>query len=188
MNSETPRSSLLQTRVPPDLRAQLEAVAADAGLTPSSLLRLLIENAVAGEDPPAEPAGRRSRARREGKVTVRLATDVQTDLEIEAKGQGLTVSTWAAALLSARMRSAPQLAKSQRRQTLRGFRQLHGMAVNVNQIAQALNRGVLTEAGAELTAQEVRRLNDEVARLRQELRLFASGQYKFQVPGAGAVE
>jgi len=170
------------TYLAPERHARLSALAAEQGQTVSVFLSRLIELVLEEQAPQETPVTRRSRARREGKVTVRLAEDVRTALDTEAKGQGVTVSTWAATLLSARMRSAPQMPKNQRRQTIRGFRQLHGMAVNVNQIAYALNRGVLTGAGAELTAQEVRRLSDAVAELRRELRLFASGRYQFQVP------
>ncbi len=183
MNSEGPKSTLLQTRVPLDLRAKLEAVAEEAGLTPSRLLRLLIENAVAGEEAPAEPARRRSRARREGKVTVRLAEDVRSDLEAEAKGQGVTVSTWAAVLLAARMRGSPQPVKGERRAIQAAYRQLRGLATNVNQIAYALNRGVLTGAGAALTRDEVAGLRNDIADLRSVVSTYAAGRLTFQSAG-----
>ncbi|MGY9046468.1 MAG: hypothetical protein ACKVKF_05220 [Rhodobacterales bacterium] len=79
-------------------------MAEGAGLTTSGLLRLLLETVTEDADTPSAPPRLASKARREGKVTVRLAEDVRAKLETEARGQGVAVSTWAATLLSARMR------------------------------------------------------------------------------------
>ena len=113
-------------------------------------------------------------------MTVRLAADVRQDLEEEAQSQGVTASTWAAALLSARMRNAPQMVAGERRGVRAAYRQLRGLAVNANQIAYALNRGVLTGAGAELTKAEVEILRQDVAKLRMALSVYAEGRFRFQ--------
>jgi antitoxin component of RelBE/YafQ-DinJ toxin-antitoxin module len=47
----TQKTSLVQTRVSPEVRAKLEAVAGEAGLTVSGLLRLMIHYVV-GDDTP----------------------------------------------------------------------------------------------------------------------------------------
>ena len=178
------KTETVKTRVPPDLRASLEGVAEEAGLTTSGLLRLLIENVTEDADTPSAPPRLASRARLDGKVTVRLAEDVRAKLETEARGQGVAVSTWAATLLSARLRQAPQAVGRERRGIQRAFRQLRGLAVNVNQIAYALNRGVLTGAGADLTHAEVAALRDEVAVLRKALSAYAGGRFRFQTSRA----
>ncbi|WP_143520748.1 plasmid mobilization relaxosome protein MobC, partial [Puniceibacterium antarcticum] len=81
-------------------------------------------------------------------------------------------------------RQAPQAVGRERRGIQKAFRQLRGLAVNVNQIAYALNRGVLTGAGADLTHAEVAALRDEVAVLRKALSAYAGGRFRFQTSGA----
>ena len=166
------------TYLPPDRHAQLAALAASEGQTVSVLLGRLIGLAL--DEAAAPPSRPTSRARREGKVTVRLAADVRQDLEEEARSQGVTASTWAAALLSARMRNAPQMVAGERRGVRAAYRQLRGLAVNANQIAYALNRGVLTGAGADLTKAEVEILRQDVAKLRMALSVYAEGRFRFQ--------
>jgi hypothetical protein len=168
------------TYLPPDRHAQLAALAASEGQTVSVLLGRLISLALDGDEAAPPPSRPTSRARREGKVTVRLAADVRQDLEEEAQSQGVTASTWAAALLSARMRNAPQMVAGERRGVRAAYRQLRGLAVNANQIAYALNRGVLTGAGAELTKAEVEILRQDVAKLRMALSVYAEGRFRFQ--------
>ncbi|EAU44335.1 hypothetical protein R2601_07443 [Salipiger bermudensis HTCC2601] len=168
------------TYLPPDRHAQLAALAASEGQTVSVLLGRLIGLALDGDEAAAPPSRPTSRARREGKVTVRLAADVRQDLEEEARSQGVTASTWAAALLSARMRNAPQMVAGERRGVRAAYRQLRGLAVNANQIAYALNRGVLTGAGADLTKAEVEILRQDVAKLRMALSVYAEGRFRFQ--------
>lgn len=169
-----------KTYLPPERHAQLEALAASEGQTVSVLLGRLI-GLVLDEDETAPPPSRPlTRARREGKVTVRLAADVKQELEEEARSQGVTASTWAAALLSARMRNAPQMVSGERRGVRAAYRQLRGLAVNANQIAYALNRGVLTGAGADLTKAEVEGLRQDIANLRRALSVYAEGRFQFQ--------
>lgn len=53
----TPKSDIVKARVPPEVRAKLEAVAEEAGLTVSGLLRVLIDGVVEGvEAPTAMPS------------------------------------------------------------------------------------------------------------------------------------
>ena len=169
-----------KTYLPPDRHAQLAALAASEGQTVSVLLGRLIGLALDGDEAAPPPSPPTSRARREGKVTVRLAADVRQELEEEARSQGVTASTWAAALLSARMRNAPQMVVGERRGVRAAYRQLRGLAVNANQIAYALNRGVLMGAGADLTKAEVEGLRQDVAKLRMALSVYAEGRFRFQ--------
>lgn len=183
----TEKSVVVHARVPPEIRARLEGLAVEAGLHLSGVLRALIDDAVRDASQ-AKAAPLPSRARREGKVTVRLAADVRDGLEREAKGQGVSLSTWTAAVIGARARHAPQPVPSERRTIQAAFRQLRGLAVNVNQIAYALNRGVLTGAGAELTREEVAALRQDVSALREVLRAYAAGRLSFQAPRGGGDE
>ena len=173
----TPKSDIVKARVPPEVRAKLEAVAEEAGLTVSGLLRVLIDGVVEGVEAPTVMP---SRSRREGKLTARLPLDVRQKIEDEARSQGVTASTWVSVLLSARMRNAPQIVPGERRGVRAAYRQLRGLAVNANQIAYALNRGVLTGAGADLTKAEVEGLRQDIAKLRMALSVYAEGRFQFQ--------
>lgn len=173
----TPKSDIVKARVPPEVRAKLETVAEEAGLTVSGLLRVLINGVVDGvEAPTAMP----SRSRREGKLTARLPLDVRQKIEDEARSQGVTASTWVSILLSARMRNAPQMVSGERRGVRAAYRQLRGLAVNTNQIAHALNRGVLTGSGANLAKAEVEGLRQDIEQLRRALSAYAEGRFQFQ--------
>ncbi|MBT9385650.1 plasmid mobilization relaxosome protein MobC [Pseudooceanicola sp. CBS1P-1] len=160
--------------------ALLAAMAEAQGQTVSGLLGNIVRLVLDGEDHPETHRPLPTRARREGKVTVRLVEDVRERLAAEAQAQGVPPSTWAAALLSARIRKAPQMVAGERRGVRAAYRQLRGLAVNANQIAHALNRGVLTGAGAELTKAEVERLRADISDLRKALSTYAEGRFKVQ--------
>lgn len=172
-----PKSKLAGTVLTPERHAQLKAAAAAQDLTVSSFLGRLIDIVLEEEEAPA-PKSLPSKSRREGKVTARLPRDVREDLEKEAKRNGVTASSWVAAILQTRYRKAPYMLNSERRGVNRAFRQLRGLSVNVNQIAYALNRGVLTGAGADLTREELMKFRDDVADLRKALSAYAGGRYK----------
>ncbi|MEW2915188.1 hypothetical protein [Leisingera sp. JC11] len=167
--------------LPPDRHAQLAAVAEANEQTVSAFLGQLIDIVLGQEESPAEPQRPSSRSRREGKVTVRLASGARDILSEEAARSGVTPSTWAANLLTARLRAAPQPPARDRRRFMAGLRQIHGLATNVNQIAYVMNRGVFTGDSYALARNEVAQLRGEVAELRQQVRDFARGQLAFQL-------
>ncbi len=171
------KKKLLKAYLPPEQADRFAAICAAEGLSASSVVRLLIDDFVGRQEAPA-PKSLPSKSRREGKVTARLPRDVREDLEAEAKRNGVAASSWVAAILQTRYRKAPYMLNSERRGARHALRQLRGLSVNVNQIAYALNRGVLTGAGAELTRDELMKFRDDVADLRKALNAYAGGRYK----------
>ena len=137
------KTTLVQTRLPPDARKKLESLAVSEGLSVSALLRLVIDQVTEGVEVASETSSA-PQPRREAKVTVRLPKDVAGHLADDAANNGVTASTWAASILSAKFRNAPQPVKPQRKAIRRAFRQLQGMATNTNQIAALMNKGVFT--------------------------------------------
>lgn len=172
------KSELVRTRVTPASKTRFEAVAAEHGLTSSEFLRQVIETVSGEVDMPDEKP---TKARREGKVTVRLGQGVRQALEREAQTQHVPLSTWAARLLTARVRSAPQPVKGERKYIQAAFRQLRGMATNLNQMATVMNRGVFTGDSYAPTKGELQALRREVQALRAELAKYASGRFTFQI-------
>ncbi|UWR43068.1 plasmid mobilization relaxosome protein MobC [Phaeobacter inhibens] len=172
------KSELVSARVSPDSKARFEAIAAEHGLSPSEFFRVMIDE-VSGE---AEvPEQRLSKARREGKVTVRLGSRVRAQLEKEAREQGVPPSSWAGRLLTARLRFAPQPVDGERRFIRWGFRQLRGIATNLNQIATVMNRGVFTGDTYAPSRAELSELSKHVAELRSTLMEYAAGRLRYQL-------
>ena len=68
----------------PASKTRFEAVATEHGLSPSEFLRQVIETVSGEVDAPDQ---RPAKARREGKVTVRLGQEVRQALEREAQSQ-----------------------------------------------------------------------------------------------------
>lgn len=173
------KTALVQTRVSPALRKQLEVLASSEGMKVSELLRLMIDQVTEGVEVDDDKS-RAAKPKREAKVTVRLPGDVVGHLADDANNQGVTPSTWAATILMAKFRKAPQPVKPQRKAIRRAFRQLRGMATNTNQMAKLMNRGVFTGNNYAPTRSELMKLRDDVAMLRADLALFAGGQFEIQ--------
>lgn len=172
------KSELVRARVAPASKTRFEAVAAEHGLTSSEFLRQVIETVSGAADFPDQ---RPTKARREGKVTVRLGQEVRQALEREAQTQNVPVSTWASRLLTARVRSAPQPVAGERKIIQAAFRQLRGMATNLNQMATVMNRAAFTGDSYTPTKDELQAMRREVQALRAELAKYASGRFTFQI-------
>lgn len=172
------KKKLVKTYISPELADRLRVAAGREELSESSFVRLLIETVVDSE---VGNLPKPTRARREGKVTVRLGQEVRRALEREAQTQHVPVSTWASRLLTARVRSAPQPVAGERKIIQTAFRQLRGMATNLNQVATVMNRGVFTGDSYAPTKEELQAMRREVQALRTELAKYAGGRFTFQI-------
>lgn len=178
---KSPKSKLAGTLLTPERHAQLKIAAEAEGLTVSKYLGRLVDLVLEDESPADVQSVVPTKTRREGKVTARLGQEVLQVLEREAQIQHVPVSTWASRLLTARVRSAPQPVAGERKIIQAAFRQLRGMATNLNQMATVMNRGVFTGVSYAPTKEELRAMRREVQALRAELTKYAGGRFTFQI-------
>ncbi|MBW4710757.1 hypothetical protein KX928_23450 [Roseobacter sp. YSTF-M11] len=114
-SNKSPKSKLAGTLLASERHAQLKAAAEAEGLTVSKYLGRLVDHLLEEMSPAGVQSDVPTKARREGKVRVRLGQDVRQLLEREAQTQHVPVSSWAARLLTARVRSALQPVKGERK-------------------------------------------------------------------------
>lgn len=172
------KKKLVKTYLPPSLAERLRAAAEREGLSESSFVKMMIETVVGADE---EPEVKPSKARREGKLTLRLGKGVRSKIEREAKSQGVPPSTWAARIVTARALAAPQPIQGERKAIRWGFQQLRGATTNLNQMATAMNRDVFTGGSYAPTRQELHELRSAVDGLRDLLRMYAAGRLEFQL-------
>jgi predicted HicB family RNase H-like nuclease len=146
-------------RVPDDLAARFDAWAgAQGGRSPA--LRHLIDRAAATAGQAQQSVGRLPS--RPAKLTVRLAADDAMGLDAAAADAGLTLNAWAAALIRRRLHDRPTFRRSEEVTLLAVQTELRRIGVNVNQIARALNTGVLEGKVVDLEIAYLEDLRTEV--------------------------
>jgi hypothetical protein len=171
------KSKSISASLPIETFDHLKAMANDRGVGHSVFARQIIEAAL-GEIPKQSVSKRRIRPIK--KVTIGVDAEILTGLEREAKSEGVAVSTWAASILAARYREAPQPVKRERHLIQKAFFQLVGVGRNLNQMTYAMSRGILMGEAREPTRQEIASLRKEMQEIREDLRCYASGRYDFQ--------
>lgn len=161
---------------------RFRALAKSGGLTPTDLLRRAVDAYLDDAPEDAKPVGT---SRREAKVTVRLDDACMANLDADAAQMGVTPSTWAATILMAKFREAPQPTKPERAAIQKAFRQLFGMGTNINQMALAMNRGLLRGRSVLPTLDELMKLRQQLEQLEDQLAEYAAGKFKVQIKGTG---
>ncbi|RAK52651.1 plasmid mobilization relaxosome protein MobC [Phenylobacterium deserti] len=162
--------TVLSTRIPDGLAAQVEALSRPAGGR-SAWLAQLVLSAVAREGGGCGAAAgeaRRLAGGRSARLMVRLCEADAAAARAAALAMGLSRSAWAAGLVAAHLRGRPCFGRDEARALLAIQGELRRIGVNVNQIARALNVAVLEGRVLELEL-------SAVADLRAELRAQMGG-------------
>jgi len=127
--------------VSPSAKEKFHALAAQYGLTQSSLLQRLIDRATEPVQLPAPDAELRVReAARAERLYVRLYPDDRRLLAERAAARGMPSATYLAVLARAHLRRLPPLPEAERRAFERCVAELSAIGRNLNQVARRANQ------------------------------------------------
>ncbi len=179
MYYKSDQMALLIFRVPDDLAARFDALAAGEGGR-SKVLRRFVERYLAegGASDVVEDAAWATRGKSD-KLTVRLKPDELAALEAVSRERGVRRTTWLTAVVRARLLGRPTLNDDDGHAYMMTHRELNRIGVNLNQIARALNTAVLegTVLNAEVASVEAARA--EIRELVQGLRRAFKGNVDY---------
>lgn len=153
--------AVFNVRLPDDLAARFDAIAASQGGR-SALLRSLVDHAAqARDDDIVVPA---PRERTTARVEVRLTkTDIDR-LDGAADERGLKRTEWIVALLRRRLYGVSPPPREDRVAIAQSWRELNRIGINLNQAVRALNAATMVDSGLDLAREAAR-----VASFQQEI-------------------
>jgi hypothetical protein len=154
---------MFSVRVSDDLAQRFDAAAVLVGGRSALLRRLITTAADLVPRPGDPPRGPRNAAR----VMVRLAAADVAALDVEAAGRGLSRAGWVAALVRRRVHDRPGFGRTDELALIAIQAELRRIAVNIHQIARALNSAVLEDRSPELALTS---FDDLRAEIREHLR------------------
>jgi hypothetical protein len=127
--------------VSPAAKEKFHALAAEYGLTQSSLLQRLIDRATEPVQMPARNAAHDGRGgARSDRLYVRLYPDDRLLLAERAQVRGLPSATYLAALARSHLRRLPPLPEAERQAFERCVAELSAIGRNLNQVARRANQ------------------------------------------------
>lgn len=133
----------LATWVTEDTKTRFAAVARHQGLSDSALLKrlvdLMLQTANAAVDP--KPTSSTKQSSPALRLTIRLRTDDQMLLRERAAARGMPAATYVSVLTRAHLRHLAPLPKDEFLALKRVVSELNSVGRNLNQIANAANRG-----------------------------------------------
>jgi hypothetical protein len=135
-------TELLKTRVTPDTKRFIRALANRQQLTESAWLRRLIEVTLqtAGANPTDE-IDRQKISIRVTRLTIRLVAEDQLLLKARASARGMAAATYVSVLIRAHLRDLSPLPKQELMVLRRAVTELGAMGRNLNQIARVATQG-----------------------------------------------
>jgi len=140
----------LKTRVPASTKELVRAAAAREYLTEATWFRRVVEGALrrqanVSEDVPTRRDAEEHTGRTIGgarlRIYVRLRHDDRIILQERATARGMPSATYAAALLRSHLRNLPPLPTAELTALKRAVAEINAVGRNLNQIAEAANRG-----------------------------------------------
>lgn len=144
-------------RLPDDLAARFDVVAASYGGR-SKALRLVIDEACKQvKPPPVQASGGRYR------VEIKLTEKDGSRLEAMAEERGLTRTDWIVAVVQTRLNGAPVPQRDALQELIDIRRELRAIGKNVNQAVKALHAANMEESRLELGREAARVTSMKVA-------------------------
>ncbi|SEJ80733.1 hypothetical protein SAMN05518849_11444 [Sphingobium sp. AP50] len=149
-------------RLPDDLAARFDAIAASQGGR-SAVLRNLVEGAV--RSPEEAPVIPEPRGHTTARVEIRLTGSDAARLDEEAQGRGLKRTEWVIALVRRRLFAKAPPPSADRAAIAQAWRELNRIGINLNQAVHALHAATMVDSGLDLAreAARVESFRDEVA-------------------------
>jgi hypothetical protein len=135
-------TELLKTRVRPDTKRIIRALAQRQQLTESAWLRRLIEVTLqtAGANP-SDDVDQKKLSIRATRLTIRLVAEDQLLLKARASARGMAAATYVSVLVRSHLRDLAPLPKQELMVLRRAVTELGAMGRNLNQIARVANQG-----------------------------------------------
>jgi hypothetical protein len=136
------RETFIRCRVSDDVKARLQAIAAQRQITESALVRQLIEAMVqmAAEARVADRAGS-TKAVRDARLYIRLEPDDRILLSHRATARGMPSATYVSVLVRSHLRNLAPLPKEELLALKRSVAELGTIGRNLNQIARLATQG-----------------------------------------------
>jgi hypothetical protein len=135
-------TELLKTRVTPDTKRIMQAVAPRQQLTESAWLRRLIEVALQiASVSRSDDIDREKISVRATRLSIRLVAEDQLLLKARASARGMAAATYVSMLVRAHLRVLSPLPKQELMVLRRSVTELGAMGRNLNQLARAANQG-----------------------------------------------
>jgi hypothetical protein len=136
----------LATWVPPPMHVRVTALAEREGISVSSLLGELVEEAL-DKRPDASPANASTRETRPDRIAIRLRPGDAGALVRRTKMRRMRPSTYVAALVRAHLGEDPPLPSKEFAALERVTAELSAVGRNLNQVTRAINSGLPVPAG-----------------------------------------
>jgi hypothetical protein len=135
-------TELLKTRVTPDTKRIIQALAQRKQLTESAWLRHLIEVTLQTVGASTSDEIDREKIKiRATRLTIRLVAEDQLLLKARASARGMAAATYVSVLVRAHLRVLSPLPRQELMVLRRTVTELGAMGRNLNQIARAANQG-----------------------------------------------
>lgn len=144
-------TELLKTRVTPDTKRIIQAVAQRQQLTESGWLRCLIEHTLKSAGATTSSVGDAAVPQppeaiaRGARLYIRLRPDDHLLLRERAGARGMAAATYASVLLRAHLRNLAPLPKDELMALRRSMAELRAIGRNLNQITRAANQGACVD-------------------------------------------
>ncbi len=114
------------------------------------------------------------------KITISCSPEDFEKFEILALKEKQTVSSLCGSIFATYIRNAPKPPRRERYIAIKALRQIMGIGINVNQIAEVMNKSVFTGKRYAPAKRELEAIKNEIKIIHSEFLQYGKGLLKFQ--------